>query len=200
VHAAIANADAGQGVFRGHPVTAYAPQLGDIIHHNRSGGTLSFDFARAHTGYPSHSAIVVDFETTAGVRHAVTIGGNEGLSGGSGTVGRKSFALHASGLLDQSSIGPKLICVIENQLARAASVPPVSMPLGPYVVVVRTDLKLRGGPGPEFPIIKSLNNGTRLNVLAFNEAPSGRWALVDLEGDGARDGFVFAQFIEPVTG
>ena len=88
VHAAIANGDAGRGVFRGHPTTAYAPQLGDIIHHNRMGGTLSFEFARAHTGYPSHGVIVVDFETTAGVRHAITIGGNEGLPGGTGTVGR----------------------------------------------------------------------------------------------------------------
>jgi hypothetical protein len=199
VHAAIANADAGRGVFRGHAITAYAPQLGDIIHHNRMGGTLSFEFAREHTGYPSHGVIVVDFETTAGVRHAVTIGGNEGLPGGTGTVGRKSFPLDAGGLLDQSSIGPKLICVIENQLARGAPTQPLPMPLGPYVVSVRTDLKLRGGPGAEFPIIKSLSNGTRLNVLAFNDTSSGRWARVDLEGDGARDGFVFAQFIQPAT-
>ncbi|WP_027578350.1 DUF2272 domain-containing protein [Bradyrhizobium sp. Ai1a-2] len=196
VQAAIANADADRGVFRGHPISAYSPKLGDLIHHNRSGGSLSFDFARTHTGYPSHSAIVVDFETTNGVRHALTIGGNEFLSGGSGTVGRKRFALRANGLLDQSAIGPKLICVVENQLEDGA--PIVAMPLGPYVVRVRTDLKLRGGPGAEFPIIKSLEDGTTLDVLAFDDVSSGRWALVDLEGDGVRDGFVFSRFIEPV--
>ncbi len=67
------------------------------------------------------------------------------------------------------------------------------------MVNVRTDLKLRGGPGAEFPVIKSLTNGTTFNVLAFTDTPSGRWAVVDLEGDGAKDGFVFAQFIDPVT-
>ncbi|MGH6801375.1 MAG: SH3 domain-containing protein, partial [Methylocella sp.] len=74
-----------------------------------------------------------------------------------------------------------------------------AMPLGPHVVNVRTDLKLRGGPGAEFPIIKSLVNRTPLNVLEFVDTASGRWALVDLEGDGSKDGFVFANFIEPVT-
>jgi len=197
VHAAIANADAGRGVFRGHPITAYAPKLGDIIHHNRSGGTLSFEFARAHSGYPSHSAIVVDFQLRNGVRHAVTIGGNEFLAGGTGTVGMKFFPLDATGLLNQAAIGPKLICVIENQLAAGAAIP--AMPLGPYVVNVRTDLKLRGGPGAEFPILKSLANGTALNVLEFDDGSGGRWALVDLEGDGMKDGYVFARFIEPAT-
>jgi hypothetical protein len=197
VHAAIANADADRGVFRGHPIAAYAPKLGDLIHHNRSGGTLSFDFARAHTGYPSHSAIVVDIQVRNGVRNAVTIGGNEFLAGGTGTVGKKFFPLDANGFLDQSAIGPKLICVVENQLAAGATT--TAMPLGPYVVNVRTDLKLRGGPGTEFPIIRSLINGTNLNVLEFDDVSSGRWALVDLEGDGVKDGFVFARFIEPAA-
>jgi hypothetical protein len=196
VHEAIANADADRGVFRGHRITDYAPKLGDIIHHNRSGGTLSFDFARAHTGYPSHSAIVVDFEVRNGVRRAITIGGNESMPGGSGTIGKKSFALDANSLLDQSEIGPRLICVIENRLA--AGIAPTALPLGPYVVRVRTDLKLRGGPGESFPVIKSLANGTPLNVLEFDSASGGRWALVDLEGDGVKDGFVFTTFIEPV--
>ncbi|HWX62902.1 DUF2272 domain-containing protein [Bradyrhizobium sp.] len=200
VKAAIANADAGRGVFRGHPITDYAPKLGDLIHHNRSGGTLTFEFAREHDGYPSHSAIVVDFEVSNGVRHAVTIGGNEFLAGGTGTVGRSSFPLDANGFLNQAAIGPKLICVVENQLAAGAPIalPPL-MPLGPYVVNVRTDLKLRGGPGTEFPSLKSLLNGTQLNVLEFDDVASGRWALVDLEGDGVKDGFVFAKFLDPVT-
>ena len=197
VQAAIANADAGRGVFRGHPIADYAPKLGDLIHHNRSGGTLGFDFARANTGYPSHSAIVVDFEVRNGVRNAVTIGGNEFLQHGTGTIGKKFFPLDANGLLNQVAIGPKLICVVENQLAAGAAVPAVL--LGPHVVNVRTDLKLRGGPGTEFPIVRSLANGTRLNVLEFLPGSGGTWALVDLEGDGIKDGFVFAQFIDPTT-
>ena len=197
VQAAIANADAGRGVFRGHRITDYAPKLGDIIHHNRDGASLSFDFARDHGDYPSHCAIVVDFEVRNGVRHVVTVGGNEGLRGGTGTVGQKFFALHANGLLNQTAIRPTLICVVENLLARDSTLT-AQLPLGPYVVSVRTDLKLRGGPGTNFAEIKSLDNGTHLFVLEFQDMPSGRWALVDLEGDGNKDGFVFATFIEPV--
>jgi hypothetical protein len=193
VQAAIANGDANTGVFRGHRISEYSPKVGDLIHHNRDGGTLSFDFARRNTGYPSHSAIVVDFETRSGVRHAVTIGGNEHIPHGSGTIGTKSFALDANGFLDQTAIRPKLICVIENLLAGGA----LAMVPGPYVVRVRTDLKLRGGPGPAFPIIKALLDGTPVNVLEFEDNASGRWALADLEGDGVKDGFVFAKFIEP---
>jgi hypothetical protein len=196
VKAAIANADAGQGVFRGHHITDYVPKLGDLIHHNRSGGTITFDFARLHDGYPSHAAIVVDFEVRNGIRNAVTIGGNEFLAGGTGTVGKKFFPLDANGLLNQSAIGPRLICVVENQLAAGA---PIAMPLGRYVVNVRTDLKLRGGPGIEFPILSALVNGTVLNVLEFDDVASGRWALVDLKGDGVKDGYVFAKFIDQVT-
>lgn len=159
VKAAIANADAGRGVFRGHPITDYAPKLGDLIHHNRSGGTLTFEFAREHDGYP--------------LPH---------------------------GFLNQSAIGPKLICVVENLLAAGTPIAmPPPMALGPYVVNVRTDLQLRGGPGTEFPSLKSLLNGTQLNVLEFDDVASGRWALVDLEGDGVKDGFVFARFLDPVT-
>jgi Uncharacterized protein conserved in bacteria (DUF2272)/Bacterial SH3 domain len=196
VQAAIANADANRGVFRAHPVTEYAPKLGDIIHHNRSGGTLTYAFARANNGYPSHAAIVVDFEVRNGVRNAVTVGGNEGISGGTGTVGKKFFPLDGNGFLNQSAIGPRLICVIENQLAAGAVA--ADLPLGRYIVNVRTDLKLRGGPGEQFPVLKALLNGTELNVLEFDDESDGRWALVDLEGDGVKDGYVFSAFIEPV--
>jgi uncharacterized protein YraI len=67
------------------------------------------------------------------------------------------------------------------------------------VVNVRTDLKLRGGPSQDFPIISSLVNGTPLNVLGFTEGAEGTWALVDLQGDNVKDGFVFAQFIDPIV-
>lgn len=196
VYAAIRNTDAGRGVFRGHPVTEYAPKLGDIIHHNRSGNSFGFDYARAHSDYLSHSAIVVDFVVENAVRYAVTIGGNEALAGGTGTVGTKRFALDANGLLDQAKIKEKLISVIENRLEEVGTAGAV----GRYVVRVRTDLKLRGGPGTSFDVIKPLFDGTQLNVVAFEDNASGRWAAVDLEGDGVKDGYVFAAFIEPVVG
>jgi hypothetical protein len=41
----------------------------------------------------------------------------------------------------------------------------------------------------DFPIIKALSNGTVLHVLEFDQESHGRWALVDLEGDGVKDGF-----------
>ena len=197
IHAAIANAIAGQGVFRGHRITEHAPKLGDLIHHNRSGGSFSFDFARDNMFYASHSAIVVDFEMRNGVRHAITVGGNEGIAGGTGTVGKKAFPLKPDGLLNQSAIGVKLISVVENLTASGATLP--AGPVGQFVVNVRTDLKLRGGPGADFPVIKSLADGTTLTVLEFVDTPNGRWALSDLEGDGVKDGFVFAKFIDPVA-
>src|SRR4029077_1678431 len=99
--------------------------------------------------------------------------------------------------LNQSAIGPRLICVVENQLAAGTTTTP--MPLGSYVVSVRTDLNLRGGPGVVFPVLRSLPNGTVLQVLDFDDESDGRWALVDLEGDGTKDGYVFSKFIEPIA-
>jgi hypothetical protein len=193
IKAAIANQDAGRGVFRAHRINEYAPRPGDLIHVNRGDDPpKSYDDARIETGYPSHCAIVVDFEIRGGVRHAVTIGGNE-----SNSVGKTLYPLDANGLVDQSAIRARLICVVENRLASGAADGP--MPLGLYVVNVRGDLKLRGGPGVEFAAIKSLQNGDKLNVLEFDDVTDGRWALVDLEGDGVKDGFVFAKFIEPVV-
>jgi hypothetical protein len=87
--------------------------------------------------------------------------------------------------------------VVENQLAAGVITTP--MPLGSYVVRVRTDLKLRGGPGALFPVLKSLADGTVLKVLEFDDELDGRWALVDLEGDGTKDGYVFSKFIEPIA-
>ena len=139
---------------------------------------------------------MVDFENRGGVRHAITIGGNEGIASGTGTVGKKVFPLKPDGLLDQSAISVKLISVVENQLA---STPLLAGTGGQFVVNVRTDLKLRGGPGVTFPVIRPLSNGTLLKVLEFQDMPDGRWALVDIEGDGVKDGFVFAKFIDPVV-
>ena len=202
VHAAIANALAGTGVFRGHRIGDHALQLGDLVHHNRSGGKLTYEYARDHANYPSHSCIVVGFEDVDGVRHAITIGGNEGIAGGTGTVGRKSFPLDAKGCLDQSKITTRLICAVENLFEASAAAPPAPVP-GRYMVHVRegSSLFVRGGPGSNFEKIEAVPNGlankTVIYVLGFQNTAEGVWALVDLQGDGQRDGFVSGAFIEP---
>lgn len=65
----------------------------------------------------------------------------------------------------------------------------------PHVVIARDGLKLRGGPGMEFPVIRTLPTETRVNVLARE----GQWALVDLQGDGRADGFLHLDFLRRVT-
>ena len=64
----------------------------------------------------------------------------------------------------------------------------------PHRVLARSGLRVRGGPGTEFPIV---------TVLQFNDIVSipetgGTWLPVDLEADGARDGFVHGGFVEPL--
>lgn len=96
VYAAIRNAIEGRGVFRGHPIDAYKPKIGDIVHHNRGGTSYDFDYAAANHSYQSHSAIIVDFETVGGQRYFVTIGGNE-----TDGIRRKRFPLTPSGYVAQ---------------------------------------------------------------------------------------------------
>jgi hypothetical protein len=62
---------------------------------------------------------------------------------------------------------------------------------GRYAVIARDGLRLRRGPGTNFQSPRTLPLGTQLDVLALE----GDWALVDLEQDGLRDGYVFAAFL-----
>lgn len=104
VQAAIQNAESNVGVFRGRRVDSYKPKVGDIIQRNRSGGTITYDQARARSNYPSHSAIVVEVNQAA----AITVGGNE-----TDSVRRKQVPLTSSGLIQAAPANP-YICVIEN--------------------------------------------------------------------------------------
>jgi len=108
VFVAIQNAKAGTGVFRGFPITDYAPQVGDIIHNNRDGGTIDFATAAKQKQYTSHSAIVVETGVDADGAYARTIGGNE-----SDSVRRKRVALNNKGLIIQRKLSP-YISVIQN--------------------------------------------------------------------------------------
>ena len=108
VHWAIKNAEAGTGLFRSFEITAYAPQLGDIIQNNRDGNHFDFAFAKANKSYASHSAVVVETGEDPLGKYALTIGGNEGDS-----VGRKLVRLKTNGLIKQRANSP-FICVIQN--------------------------------------------------------------------------------------
>ncbi|HEV7878880.1 SH3 domain-containing protein [Bradyrhizobium sp.] len=67
---------------------------------------------------------------------------------------------------------------------------------GRFVVIARSGLKLRGGPGINFESERTLAAGTELNVTEIDgQDPS--WVRVDLQGDGLADGYVFAAFLAP---
>lgn len=67
-----------------------------------------------------------------------------------------------------------------------------------YVVTARSGLNLRGGPGTDYGINDTIEPGKEVNVVTFM-GPDELWALVDLDGDGGRDGFMYAEFLAPVS-
>jgi len=109
VFAAIANASAGTGVFRGRAPSAYAPKVGDILQNNRSAHMVDFAFAATHKAYESHSAVVVEVGVDERGRYLHTIGGNE-----SDSVGLKEVRLSTTGKVANSS--GLYISVIETLL------------------------------------------------------------------------------------
>jgi len=79
------------------------------------------------------------------------------------------------------------------------SAPDMAEPPGPIAVsgtirrvIARHGLYLRGGPGTEFPALQLLPYRTQVNVLRRE----GQWALIDMLGDSAADGFVFSSFLD----
>jgi hypothetical protein len=107
VHAAIANQRKGVGVFRGRDPADYAPKVGDILQNNRDGHVYDYAFARTHTKYVSHSAIVTEVGTDPQGPYLRTIGGNEGDS-----VGLREVRLTAQGRVRNGT--GLYICVIET--------------------------------------------------------------------------------------
>lgn len=105
---AIQNTINATGMFRAQRLAEYAPRIGDIIHHNRGGQKITYDFAARHEAYESHSAIVVELGTDASGKYVMTIGGNE-----SDTVSRRRHAVHPDGTLVDRTVNP-YICVIQN--------------------------------------------------------------------------------------
>jgi hypothetical protein len=62
-----------------------------------------------------------------------------------------------------------------------------------FVVIARDGLKLRSGPGTEFVAIRTMPEGTVVNILSRE----GMWGLVDLQGDAKADGFMNLPFLRP---
>jgi hypothetical protein len=63
-----------------------------------------------------------------------------------------------------------------------------------FAVIARGGLKLRSGPSQDFDALRTVPEGTVVNVLSRE----GLWALVDLEGDSKADGFMNLPFLRPV--
>lgn len=106
VFKAIHDKRSGSGLFHGYRITDYAPRPGDIIHNNRSGQSLTYDFAAEHEAYESHSAIVVEAGTDHNGRYAITIGGNE-----SNSVSTKRVQLTDDGFVKQRSSNPYIAVI-----------------------------------------------------------------------------------------
>lgn len=82
------------------------PEIGDIVHRNRSGGVYSYEYAENHTNFMSHSDIVCEVRG----RVARVIGGNTG--GGEGTVAMHEYVLDSEGYLTE---GQKVIALLKNR-------------------------------------------------------------------------------------
>jgi hypothetical protein len=108
VHEAIKNAINNIGVFRAFDISAYAPEVGDIIQNNRNGNTLDYNYAKTHRSYQSHSAIVIERGMDSQGGYVLTIGGNE-----SDSIRKKLIRLTASGFIKQRQLNP-YICVIQT--------------------------------------------------------------------------------------
>jgi len=65
-----------------------------------------------------------------------------------------------------------------------------------FVVIARDGLKLRSGASQEFSAIRTIPEGTVVNVISRQND----WALVDLEGDDKADGFMNLPFLRPIDG
>lgn len=57
-------------------------------------------------------------------------------------------------------------------------------------------MKLRSRPENDSDVFRTLPAGTDLIVVA-TEGDGDAWSLVDLEGDGLVDGYVFSSFLTP---
>lgn len=72
---------------------------------------------------------------------------------------------------------------------------PGTLGSNPHVVIARGGLRLRSTPSETSGIVRTIAEGTVVNVIGRE----GQWALVDLQGDSLADGFMFQSFLRQVT-
>lgn len=65
-----------------------------------------------------------------------------------------------------------------------------------FKVSARSGLNLRSGPGDTYRVLETLPAGTIVTGIGQD----GPWVKVDLKGDGQTDGYMFATFLQPVSG
>lgn len=65
-----------------------------------------------------------------------------------------------------------------------------------YKVKARSGLNLRSGPGETYRVIETVPQGT----IVTGKGLEGPWMQVDLQGDGPVDGYMFASFLDAVSG
>lgn len=65
-----------------------------------------------------------------------------------------------------------------------------------YIVVARSGLNLRGGPGRDYPAIAAVPAGT--HFWSASDSASSEWVQVDLDNDGLLDGFVARAYLARV--
>jgi hypothetical protein len=164
-----------------------------------SGRTLTFTDESA-------PAAVRTFVTAAAAAGATGIGAGVGYMGNStihvgfgGSVSDTSKLTWGAG--GKSANAPQWLRAAAEAgwsaptAAPAASVAMAARTPGRYVVLARSGLKLRGGPGTNFDSEQTLAVGTEVNVVGVSDADP-RWARVSLQdGDGLLDGYVFASFL-----
>lgn len=63
-----------------------------------------------------------------------------------------------------------------------------------YVVNASSGLRLRGGPGANFDVLRVLASGTPVTLMQRD----GDWAQIDISGTGSADGYVFAAYLKSV--
>lgn len=64
-----------------------------------------------------------------------------------------------------------------------------------HVVISRSNLRLREGPGVDYPVIGKLSPGQQVVAEQFNT----EWSSIDVEGDGKMDGYAASGYLRQIV-